>query len=598
MILSTLPRSFAPPPAPATKTLESEVSSFAESAQTISPVVVEKARASIAASAFCEWTFTEGRPRRSPPGTLAPRSVVAELGDGARDEVLDAEHLAELHGRARVDVAGERQVLLLHDRRELLALDDAVLAALHELGHEHVLRAAPGVVPGPRVVRGLVLELEDGHARLGLARGRPVPREERADENAETIRFIVSPRQRLRRYSRTMEGEVPEVPGTALFDLVIVGAGPAGIALGAEAVAAGIPPSRVLDPRARRGALLLDPEVLPRLEARHGELQGLRGRLHGRPLPHGREQGRDAHLPRPGDREQRPRPCATARASARSARARASSSSRRLPRRTASKTCAIAIGILGPPEEARLADPVRAQGTRSRSTSRPSRSENADVLVVGGGDSASEYVQYLVQEGCRVVLSYRGALVPADERHQPRVARGARGGGPGPRPARLERRARRERRRAAPASTSRRRDGSPGPETFDHVVLALGGTTPENFLRTIGIDFDGAVPVLRDGYETSIPGLFLVGDLTAGKTGGSIISRVQLRERGDARALRGPSRLPDPAAAPPRSAALLQGISARLARVKNLTPTAKNDRTTVHPRARASTCRPRSSRTR
>jgi hypothetical protein len=26
---------------------------------------------------------------------------------------------------------------------------------------------------------------------------------------------------------------------------------------------------------------------------------------------------------------------------------------------------------------------------------------------VGGGDSASEYAQYLVQEDCRVVLSYR-----------------------------------------------------------------------------------------------------------------------------------------------------------------------------------------------
>ena len=60
--------------------------------------------------------------------------------------------------------------------------------------------------------------------------------------------------------------------------------------------------------------------------------------------------------------------------------------------------------------------------------------------------------------------------------------------------------------------------------TFDHVVLALGGTTPENFLKTIGIDFDGRTPVLREGYETSIPGLFLVGDLTAGKSGGSIIS--------------------------------------------------------------------------
>ena len=65
---------------------------------------------------------------------------------------------------------------------------------------------------------------------------------------------------------------------------------------------------------------------------------------------------------------------------------------------------------------------------------------------------------------------------------------------------------------------------NPKSETFDHVVLALGGTTPENFLKTIGIDFDGQTPVLREGYETSIPGLFLVGDLTAGKTGGSIIS--------------------------------------------------------------------------
>ena len=54
--------------------------------------------------------------------------------------------------------------------------------------------------------------------------------------------------------------------------------------------------------------------------------------------------------------------------------------------------------------------------------------------------------------------------------------------------------------------------------------IALGGTTPENFLKTIGIDFDGRTPVLREGYETSTPGLFLVGDLTAGKAGGSIIS--------------------------------------------------------------------------
>jgi thioredoxin reductase (NADPH) len=62
------------------------------------------------------------------------------------------------------------------------------------------------------------------------------------------------------------------------------------------------------------------------------------------------------------------------------------------------------------------------------------------------------------------------------------------------------------------------------PMIFDKVIYALGGTTPENFLRSVGIEFEGSAPVLRDGYETTVPGLFLIGDLTAGKSGGSIIS--------------------------------------------------------------------------
>ncbi|MDQ3473817.1 MAG: NAD(P)-binding domain-containing protein, partial [Acidobacteriota bacterium] len=58
--------------------------------------------------------------------------------------------------------------------------------------------------------------------------------------------------------------------------------------------------------------------------------------------------------------------------------------------------------------------------------------------------------------------------------------------------------------------------------TFDRVIYALGGTTPVNFLKVIGIKFDGEVPVLTQGYETSLPGLYLIGDLSAGKKGGSI----------------------------------------------------------------------------
>ena len=61
-------------------------------------------------------------------------------------------------------------------------------------------------------------------------------------------------------------------------------------------------------------------------------------------------------------------------------------------------------------------------------------------------------------------------------------------------------------------------------EKFDHVVLALGGSTPINFLKLLNIEFKDEAPVLKHGLETSIPGLFLVGDLVQGKKGGSIIT--------------------------------------------------------------------------
>ncbi len=67
------------------------------------------------------------------------------------------------------------------------------------------------------------------------------------------------------------------------------------------------------------------------------------------------------------------------------------------------------------------------------------------------------------------------------------------------------------------------KEGNYKDEIFDFVVYALGGTTPENFLKTIGIEFNGPDPVLKEGYETNISGLFLLGDLSAGKKGGSII---------------------------------------------------------------------------
>jgi thioredoxin reductase (NADPH) len=60
------------------------------------------------------------------------------------------------------------------------------------------------------------------------------------------------------------------------------------------------------------------------------------------------------------------------------------------------------------------------------------------------------------------------------------------------------------------------------PQTFDHIIYALGGTTPTNFLKSVGIAFEGDAPVIKEGYETSVPGLYLIGDLSAGRKGGSI----------------------------------------------------------------------------
>jgi thioredoxin reductase (NADPH) len=184
------------------------------------------------------------------------------------------------------------------------------------------------------------------------------------------------------------------------------------------------------------------------------------------------------------------------------------------------RTCAIAIGILGRPQRPDWQIPPALNDRITYDVSFEWAGAE-DVLVVGGGDSASEYAQYLAQEGHRVVLSYRGvAFRRMNDINRTSLDELERSGR-----AKVLRVSNVER---VEPDGSRIRveftdDGAP-PATFDRIVLALGGTTPDNFLRAVGIDFDGARPVLREGYETSIPGLYLVGDLTAGKGGGSIIA--------------------------------------------------------------------------
>jgi thioredoxin reductase (NADPH) len=180
--------------------------------------------------------------------------------------------------------------------------------------------------------------------------------------------------------------------------------------------------------------------------------------------------------------------------------------------------CIIAIGILDKPNKPAYKVPATVS-KRVHYDITTVAMQGEDCLVVGGGDTASEYCQFLVQQGNRVTLSYRrkefARLNPVN--HESLHALEARGQVTilrGTNITSLEDDAGRPRAVFEEAEQPA--------QTFDRIIYALGGTTPVNFLKAVGIKFAGEMPVLTEGYETSLPGLYLIGDLSAGKKGGSI----------------------------------------------------------------------------
>ncbi len=183
------------------------------------------------------------------------------------------------------------------------------------------------------------------------------------------------------------------------------------------------------------------------------------------------------------------------------------------------RRCVIAIGILDKPNKPGYRIPVTLNN-RVHYDLTSGALEKADCLVVGGGDTASEYCQYLVERGNRVTLSYRQtefsrlnrinyeSLMALEQRGQITIHRAS------------------NIKQVEEDIDKRARvlfdETIFPPRSFDHIVYALGGTTPTNFLKAAGIAFDGSIPVVKEGYETSVPGLYLIGDLSAGRKGGSI----------------------------------------------------------------------------
>lgn len=145
-----------------------------------------------------------------------------------------------------------------------------------------------------------------------------------------------------------------------------------------------------------------------------------------------------------------------------------------------------------------------------------------DVLVVGGGDSAAEYCDMLSTDNT-VWLSYRrhefSKMNPVNAGILERLIRDGRV----------------KDLRGTNIAGLADEDGGVcvrfaeegvKPVRVDSVVYALGGMSPTMFLRAAGVQLgDDGEPLLNEHHETHTPWLYVVGDILGkGKGGGSIIA--------------------------------------------------------------------------
>ncbi len=184
----------------------------------------------------------------------------------------------------------------------------------------------------------------------------------------------------------------------------------------------------------------------------------------------------------------------------------------------------IAIGKMGRPRQPdyyKAIPPILKNEKRILFDINTRSFEGAKLLVVGGGDSAAEYAQMLSVKN-DVTLSYRQASFSRLNSINEKIMAGMI--------------AERKIRALMPSNIIKieNDNGRPivefaealhPPEAFDAVLYGLGGMTPVNFLQTAGVELNSkGEPVTDAARESSVPKLYIIGDLLGhGHGGGSII---------------------------------------------------------------------------
>ena len=177
------------------------------------------------------------------------------------------------------------------------------------------------------------------------------------------------------------------------------------------------------------------------------------------------------------------------------------------------KNVVVTIGRMGKPNKPTYKIPSSIK--KKISYTLDSTEKNEKILVVGGGDSAVEYAVDLSEHNDVSICYRRETFRRANPINQTNIANAI---------------MHKEVKPILGINIEALEDvdgkvnvifKGADDESFDRVIYAIGGTTPSAFLSSAGINEEDGKPVHDDNYETNIKGLFVAGDITQ-ESGGSI----------------------------------------------------------------------------
>jgi len=178
------------------------------------------------------------------------------------------------------------------------------------------------------------------------------------------------------------------------------------------------------------------------------------------------------------------------------------------------KNVVIAIGRMGKPNKPKYKIPPSIRTRVNFNLDKCSKGEN--ILIVGGGDSATEYAVELAKSN-NVTLNYRKDKLTRPNPTNIELINKAINSGDIKTKLGIDIESLDNENGLVKVNFI---DGSS--EIYDRVIYAIGGTTPVDFLKSANLELDSkGEPIIKDNLESSVDGIYIAGDI-AFRSGGSI----------------------------------------------------------------------------